>query len=1470
MLFLLFISILLSVPAVQTKLGNYATKKLNEDFKTNISIEKIDLSFLGNVQLKGVEIRDHHQDTLIFVKKLSTSILNAKKVLENEVNLGSISLDGGYVYMKTYKGEKDGSMAVFIDGFKNDSPKDSLANPFILKSSNVYVNNLNYKLINENNKNPIPFSASNVGGNLQDLLVRGPDFSSKIRGLYLTDNRGLEVTNLTTDFSYSKTAMHFKNTTLQTRQSEIKANIDFTYKREDLIDFNNKVNIKASFVKSKISVPDLKKYYHELSGNDIVYFSGNLKGKINNFSLNKLWLTSKRGIKVIGDLDFVNAVNFKKGFVFKGDLKNLTATYSDLKSILPNVLGKTLPSEFIKFGEFTVKGQVNVTPKEIKANLDLKSEIGNVISDLQISNIDDIDYAAYNGKIALNKFDIGVLFNDPSFGEVTLKGNVKGSGFKLDNVNTSFIGTVAELNFNNYSYKNIDANGQYQNNKFDGDLQINDVNFKMKFNGLADLSSDVNKFDFKTDIEYLNLKETKLFTRDSIAVLKGNMELDVEGNTFDDITGKATFKNILYTNQKKEFNFKEFNVVSSLKDSIKTIKVASKDIAEGYLSGKFSFSELLPVAQNALGSIYTNYTPYPVEPNQFLDFNFTIYNQIVTVFFPDISIDDNTKIKGKIKADKNQLRLTFSSPKIDVYGNEIKDILLRTDNQNPLYNSHLTASEVNTKYYNVSKLNLLSLNQNDTLYFKSVFKGGDKKNEDFNLDFFYTFNPDGKSVVGFEKSSFKFKENVWEINPNKLDKNKVTFNIKENDFNFNQFKLVSGEQKIAFSGSLKGNSEKKLLADLTKVKLQSFLPKIDSLALKGVLSGHLNFVQNKGVYSPEALLSINDFEVNNFKQGDLSLSVKGDNSYEEYNVDLSIKNEKVKSIAATGSLDFSEKRPLIDLEVYLEEFGLDAFSPLGKDVLSSIRGTATGDFDLRGFLGNPEMEGSLTLKNAGLKFPYLNVDYDFEGESIVSLQEQSFIFEGVSLVDTKHKTRGKLIGDITHLNFKKWFLNIEIEGENLLVLDTESTDEAVYYGAAFIDGSANITGLTDQLTIDINAKTMPGTLFVVPLKDVETVDSYRLIHFKSKETGVKERQKEVALQAIKGLSLNIDLDVTKDATAQVVIDEVNGSQLTGSGKGNLRIEINTRGKFNMFGDYTIDNGVYDFKYGGIVNKPFLIQKGGTVSWNGSPYEANLDVTAIYKAKANPGVLLENFNSNRKIEVDLVTRITGGLFSSKQDLDIQLTNVDPTIAGELEFILNDNNVNEKTTQFISLLAFGNFANPDRVDFNAGETISNTASSAVAAAFSSLLNNPESKFQLGVDYQQGNSGNDVDRLNIDNQVDVSVSTQLGDKVIINGKVGVPIGAQTQSSVVGEVKVEVLLNKEGNFRGVIFNRQNEIQYSTEEEGYTQGVGLSYQVNFNTLSNLLKKIRGKRDQIRKVKSLIKKDSVEKIKNKLINFEGN
>lgn len=1329
---------------------------------------------------------------------------------------------------------------------------------------------MHFRLSDANKQDSLSYEVFNLGGNLQNFSIVGPDFNSHLKGLYFTDVNGLEVTNLTSDFEYSKTAMHFKETTLETQKSEIKANIDFTYKREDLVDFNNKVNIKANFSNSKLAVSDLKKFYNELSGNDDIYFRGKVNGTLNNFDLTNLNLSSSNGIKVVGDLSFVNVINPEKGFVFNADLDNLNATYKELKNILPNILGKTLPSEFEKLGKFSLNGFVKLTPKKLTTDIFLTSEIGKAEADLFLTNVYDIDYANYEGSISFTNFDIGEFFNDPLFGKLSLKGDIKGEGFKLDNINTSFIGKINKLTFKDYPYKNIDVNGLYANKKFDGDLSIDDENFKMKFTGLADLSKEVHEFDFESKITHLNLKETNLFLRDSIANLKGNVSVDINGNNLNNIVGKATFKDVFYTNEKQEYSFKEFNLVSSLLDSIKRIEVISDDIANGYLEGKFTFTELPYVAQNALGSMYTNYNPYKVEDHQYIDFNFTIFNQIVSVFFPKIDIDDNTKIRGKMASDEDLFKLTFTSPRIDLYGNEIKDLTLRTDNQNTLYNTFFSAKEINTEYYKVTKLSLLNKNQNDTLHFKSKFYGGDNAKEDFNLDFYYTFNQDGKSVLGFEKSTFIFKNTPWSITPDANNTDKIIFDLNKNEFFFNKFKLTSGEQKVEFTGELKGDNNKVLLADFNKVKLKSILPEIDSLALKGKVSGSLDFVQKENIYSPEAILIIKDFEVNKFKQGDLAINIKGDNSYKLFKVDMSISNEKVKSIAAVGNIDFTEERPLIDLSVFLEEYQLEAFSPLGQDVISSLRGSVSGDFYLKGFLGNPEMEGTLSLKNAGLTFPYLNVDYNFEGEPTISLLQQSFILNDLKLVDSKYNSEGVLSGDITHQNLEQWFLNLQINTDNLLVLNTKNTDEALYYGTAFMDGSAYIYGLTDRLSIDINAKTVGNTKFVVPLKDVETVDNYSLINFKSEQIKVEERQREIAQEALKGLSLNINLEATKDALAQVVIDEENGSQLTGRGNGNLRIEIDTRGKFNMYGDYTIDNGVYDFKYGGIISKPFIIQKGGTISWNGNPFDANLDVTAIYKAKANPGVLLNNFNTNRREEIDLVTRISGGLFNSKQELDIQLTNVDPTIASELEFVLNDNNVNEKTTQFISLLAFGSFSNPNRINFDVNNTITETASSAIANAFSSILNSPESKFQLGLEYQQGDTGNNIDRLNIDNQVDVSVSTQLSDRVIINGKVGVPVGANTQSSVVGEVKIEVLLNKDGNFRGVIFNRQNEIQYSQQEEGYTQGVGLSYQVNFNTLSGLLTKIGLKKLVKKKDEKLVKKDTLKKNLNNIKNFEGN
>ena len=1452
--------ILLSLPFVQSKIAKEATNWINKEYNTNIVVKKIDLSWLGSVQLKEIEIRDHHKDTLIFVKNLSTSILNVKRILENKVDLGNASLSGAYFNMKTYKGEKDDNMAVFLDSFDDDTPKDSL-NPFILKSNKVSIENLTFKLRDENKQKELLFAAYHTNADVLDFSITGPNVSLKMRNMNFVENRGLEIVHLSTDFMYTKKYMNFDRTILKTdNKSKIIGDINLTYNRKDFKNFNDKVKFKAKFTKSQVSVKDLTKLYKELKGNDVLQFTGDVFGVLNNFSFNNLNLHSNKGMRIIGDFGFINSFKTSRGFVFDADLKNVTSNYLQLKKTLPNLLGKSLPSELKRLGDFRLKGSVRVTPEQMDATISIKSKIGSIITDLQLTEVDNIDEANYLGEVEFENFDLGVFTNDPILGEISLKADVNGGGFTLGKINTTIIGKITSLEFNRYKYQNLNVNGQFENKKFDGFLRAKDENFQLDFEGLADFSSKINKFDFVAKIDRIDLKKTNLFTRDSIAELKGNIRLNISGNTFDNVVGKAIFKDLIYTNQEQEHPFKVFEIKSSLKDSIKTIEVNSDDIVNGKLKGKFSFEELIPITQNALGSVYTNYQPHKVTKDQFLDFDFTIYNKIVSVFLPNTSIDKNTRLKGRINSGKNVLKLTFTSPEIKAYENVIEDIVLRLDNKNPLYNTHLTANKINTRYYNIEKLNLLNRTKNDTLYFKSIFKGGKDYSESFNLDFFYTIDQLQKSVIGVQKSTLNYKNYNWIINEKEDKNHKVTFNLKDNNFNISPFIFQSGEQKIALKGIVRDSTYKNLQANFNKVKLESFLPLIDNLKLQGDLTGALNFEQENKKVIPKGNLLVEKFHINDFYQGDLFLDFKGDNSYEKYKLNLFLKSEKAKNISAKGLIDFSKDRPQMDLKMFLKNYEIQAFSPLGKNVLNKLRGEVTGNFTAKGFLNNPNLQGILNFENAGLTFPYLNIDFDLKGNTKIVLDEQRFVLNNVFLEDTKHKTQGLLNGFIEHDKFKKWYLNLNVFTEDLLVLDTKEKEETSYYGTGFLNGNAEIKGETNNLKITIDGKTNKGTVFIIPLNDVKTIDNYKLIRFKSSK--FKEEDRVEKIKDIKGLDLKINLEVTKDAVAQVVIDKVLGSELKGSGEGNLRIDINTLGTFNMYGDFEIDKGLYNFKYAGIT-KPFSVQKGGTISWNGNPYNAELDLTAIYKTKANPAQLLDNINSSRKIPIDLYTKITGGLFSSKQEFDIKIPNANSTVASELEFILNGNDLNTKMQHFSFLLAFGTFYNEEKIGASAASGLTGTASELASSILTDMLNSKDNKFQLGLGYTQGDNG-DVNDLKTDDQVDVSISTQFGDRVLVNGKVGVPVGTNTQTSVVGEVKVEVLLNEEGSLRATVFNRQNEVQYSAEEEGYTQGIGISYQVNFNNLSDLSKKIGLKKKKQKRVK----KDTLLLKTNKLIRFK--
>jgi hypothetical protein len=1456
----------LSFSSVQTSLGKKATNYLNKDFDVDINIKKVDLSFLGSVQLKEILVNSHHGDTLIYIDNLSTSIFSYRKIINNKLDFGEIELEDFTLNLNTYKGEQDDALSIFVDKLDSGEPTDEPSG-FLLTSTNLKLTNGYVEIIDFNKPNDNPLFFRNISGKAKNFRIDGPNVSTNIEGLSFVENHNIKVQNFTTNFVYTKQFMEFLASNIKTENSEINADIKFTYNREDFSDFNNKVNIEAIVKKAAVSQIDLKKFYNDLGTDDKLHFSTTINGQLNNFTANNLRLKSNNGAIVNGDLNFKNVFNQENGFSLDARLDNLTSDYKHLKRLLPNVLGNTLPSTFEKLGRFTLVGNTYVTDNLINAQLTINSDLGTTISDLELSNIANIDKASYFGTIKVIDFELGEIIQDSLVGKLSMEAEIDGSGFTLETLNTSVKGKVSKHQYKEYTYSNISINGLFKNKHFDGNMEVNDDNIKLNFKGLADFSKETYVFDFKSVVDYCDFNKLNLFKRDSISNAKGEIDLKLRGNSIDDVVGKIQFNNALYSNQKQDYYFKNFNITSVFEDSIRVITINSSEIIDGRVRGNFKFDEIVKLTQNSIGSIYSNYNPYEVSSGQNLDFRFNIHNKIIEIFFPEVSVAANSTIRGNISSDNGLFKLNIKSPQVIAYKNEINNINLQIDNKNPLFNTYLAIGKINSNIYDVTDFQLLNTTINDTLYFKSEFKGGQKMSENFDLSFYHTFNEDRQSVFGIQKSSVNFKEKEWLVNPNNNNFNKIVYNNKEDSYQIFPFLVASNDQKIRVLGTMNDKTSKDLIFNFEKVKLASITPKIDSLDLRGELNGVLNYKQIQKQVKPTANLSISNFYVNDSYQGNLKLDVEGKNSVTKYDVDITLQRDGYSNLAINGNLDFTPKKPVIDINVDFEEFKLDAFSPLGEDVFTNIRGVAYGSARLTGLLENPTMEGDLFLDKAGMYFPYLNVDYDFEGTSVISLKDQSFIFEDVTLKDVKHQTKGNLTGVLNHIKFDNWNLDLNINTSNLLVLDTEEEENSLYYGTGFLAGNASIEGPTDKLQIEVAGRTNKGTYFVIPISDVKTIESSQIVRFvnENKEQEVFDRQTFIS-EKLKGLSINFNLEVTKDAVVEMVLDKATGSFLKGSGTGSLQIELDTKDKFNMFGSFIVDNGIYNFKYGGIINKPFSVRSGGSISWSGDPLTADINIEAVYRVSANPRSLLENITASRKIPIDLITRFSGELFNSQREFDIEIPNSSSTVASELAFKLNENDQNRKTVHFMALLATGSFFNEDDFSVNANSFAYGTGTDLLANAFDNIFNQGNNKFKLRPSYTVGER-NKVDNIDIYDQLAIDLAYQVNDRVLINGKVGMPIGSKEQSSVIGEVNVEFLMNEEGTLRSSFFNRQNEIQYSYDQEGYTQGVGLSYQIDFDTGKELLQKLGLKKKVVQDSTNIKQQDSI-KINNKIVNFK--
>ncbi|MDE0598539.1 MAG: translocation/assembly module TamB, partial [Dokdonia donghaensis] len=410
MLFLLFglIVLLFSIPAVQTHIAKNATDRINEKYGTEIHLERVGLKWNGDVLVKGTLIRDHKNDTMIYVRELATSIYSVKKVLDSDLDLGDISLEGARFYLTKYEGDTSDNLTIFSRKFASNNSQGNTN--FLLASDDVLITDGRFMYINEELNDPFVLDYQNLTTEWEDFVINNQTVDAHITSLSFDAIKGYQIRTLDGIFHYDPDLISLNDFSLTTDDSSLEGDITLDTSDGALDDFNTLVEVKAAFAKAEISTNDIRPFYNDIAPDVTLSIQGDLSGYLNDFRVPNLEVRGLGNSIIRGDVFFENLLDSKK-FRISGDYKSVQTNYFDLKKLLPKPL-ETLPTEMTQLGTIRFAGKNSLTRATVVTEGVIGTDLGTVNLDLAMTGLQDAENAGYEGTVMVDDFNLGKLLND--------------------------------------------------------------------------------------------------------------------------------------------------------------------------------------------------------------------------------------------------------------------------------------------------------------------------------------------------------------------------------------------------------------------------------------------------------------------------------------------------------------------------------------------------------------------------------------------------------------------------------------------------------------------------------------------------------------------------------------------------------------------------------------------------------------------------------------------------------------------------------------------------------------------------------------------------------------------------------------------------------------------------------------------------------------------------------------------------
>ncbi len=1244
----------------------------------------------------------------------------------------------------------------------------------------------------------------------------------KVNLLLATKERsGLQVKKLQSIVKFTPNIMEFDSLDLITNRSHIGNYYAMSYENfdQDFAEFLHNVKLEGKFKNTNINSDDLAIFSSTLqSWKKIINIEGAVKGALDNFSAKNITL-STGSTYLEGNFALRGLPDINTTFI-DFESKTLRTNYTEMLSFVPS-LKKINTPVISKLGAVDFVGNFTGFINDFVAYGKFNTALGNITADVNMKTPSDKP-AKYAGSIVSTGFKLGQFINEKTIGNIALNVKIDGVGFGLNELAEKITGKISEAEINGYNYKNIEVDGTVEKKLFNGHFAIDDPNLKItKLDGSINFLEKNPGFKLQAKLQKADLKSLGL-TSDKFNLL-GDFDLNFTGSNIDNFLGTATVKNASLQQASNKLSFDYLNINSEMLAGKKSLSVKTNEL-DANIAGNFNIAELPNAVRLMLSKYYPTYIKVPssiVKRTQ--DFTFSLKtnnaDEYIKLLDKKLGGFDNTTANGSFNLQKNDIVLNATVPSFSYDGKNFKNILVNSNGSKDTLVTEVAVEDIfinDDIHLPNSKINITT---NNDLSIIKLNTSASKIFGDAELNASVKTIKDGVKIH-FYPSTFVVNDKKWQ-----LDKD-GELTLQDNFIDASEVKFFHKDQAIILKTELDSTgatNDIHLVAQLKNIAIEDFafvLPK--NLSLKGNVTGSLTVTDIFKKQSLNFKGSANDLALNGKLLGKQDIETDVNTGIGSINWALK-SNEKDYAYNITGKINYKDTtNNSLEINSNVDRLNINILKPYLQTIFSDIDGIANGQIQIKQSNNKLSIIGEPTISNGSVTIGYTQVRYKFNNQ-VLHFGKNVIDLDGLKVKDTLGND-GELSGKIYHQFFDEFSFNkVSFSTKKMLLLNTTKKDNNRFYGKVI--GNATMTLDGDIANMKMNIEGQPSLTdsshVYLPTGDTKEANSIDYIDF---VPFGKMMEADKIGKAGSNLVVNLDLIANPACKIDVILDEETGDIIKAYGNGNLKIKAGTNEDLSINGKYELTKGDYIFNFQGLINKPFVLTKGSTITWNGDPLLAIIDMAATYTANnVDLSTLTSNASSSqsatkRKLEdITIKSNLIGTLKKPDVSFDILLPdkNEDFIIRKKLADLKND--ANEMNKQVASLLLFSQFISNDQ-GLNSFSLATNSIGGMISSWLTAALNKTLERATKGIisgyiDVNPVLNSQQLSQIqtNIRSGVKVKVAENLYLLLSGNFDANSPITqAYNKGGITPDVSIEWLVNKDGTLRVVAFNR-NAIDFTS-----------------------------------------------------------